>query len=105
MPPVGIARGWVCRSTRLPRRRVLGAMLDELRSLDRAPRSVRRMGRELDATVARLRHELGREPTETEIAGAMNMSETQYRHAVDQLRSVESARCESSTQPTARANR
>ena len=71
------------------RRRVLGAMLDELRSLDRAPRSVRRMGRELDATVARLRHELGREPTETEIAGAMNMSETQYRHAVDQLRSVE----------------
>lgn len=71
------------------RRRVLGAMLDELRSLDRAPRSVRRMGRELDATVARLRHELGRDPKEAEIAEAMDMTEAQYQQAVDQLRGVE----------------
>lgn len=71
------------------RRRVLGAMLDELRSLDRAPRSVRRMGRELDATVARLRHELGRDPKEAEVAEAMNMTEAQYQQAVDQLRGVE----------------
>jgi RNA polymerase sigma factor for flagellar operon FliA len=71
------------------RRRVLGAMLDELRSLDRAPRSVRRMGRELDATVARLRHELGRDPQEAEIAAAMDMTEAQYQQAVDQLRGVE----------------
>ena len=35
------------------RRRVLGAMLDELRSLDRAPRSVRRLSREYESTVAR----------------------------------------------------
>ena len=47
------------------------------------------MGRELDATVARLRHELGREPKEAEIAEAMNMTEAQYQHAVDQLRGVE----------------
>ncbi len=71
------------------RRRVLGAMLDELRSLDRAPRSLRRLGRELDSTVARLRHELGREPTESETAKAMDMSPEAYRKSVDQLRGVE----------------
>ena len=71
------------------RQRVLGAMLDELRSLDRASRSVRRLGREMDATIARQRHELGREPTETEIASAMNLSDTQYQQAVDQLRGAE----------------
>ncbi|MEQ1908923.1 MAG: sigma factor, partial [Vicinamibacterales bacterium] len=42
------------------RRRIHGAMLDALRDLDWAPRSVRKMGRTMDGTVARLRHELGR---------------------------------------------
>jgi RNA polymerase sigma factor for flagellar operon FliA len=71
------------------RRRVLGARLDELRALDRAPRSVRRMGRELETTLGRLRHELRREPTEPEIAEAMGMSEAEYQRAVDQLRGIE----------------
>ena len=71
------------------RRRVLGAMLDELRSLDRAPRSLRRLSRELDSTVARLRHELGREPNEAETADAMDMTLEAYQRSVDQLRGVE----------------
>ena len=45
------------------RRRVQGAMLDALRDLDWAPRSLRRMRRELDGAVAKLRAELKREPT------------------------------------------
>lgn len=73
------------------RRRIHGAMLDALRDLDWAPRSVRKLGRTIDGTVARLRHELGREPGETEIAGAMNVSEGEYSRLLDQLRTAELA--------------
>ena len=71
------------------RRRVQGAMLDALRDLDWAPRSLRRMRRDLDSAIARLRHELGREPTEDEIARAMSMSGEQYAKALDQIRTLE----------------
>ncbi len=71
------------------RRRVLGAMLDELRSLDRAPRSLRRLSRERDSTLAQLRSELGREPTDAEAAEAMDMSAEAYQKSVDQLRGAE----------------
>ena len=73
------------------RRRVHGAMLDSLRSMDWVPRSVRRLRRELDSTVARLRHELGREPRENEIASAMNMTAEQFDEAVDEMRALELA--------------
>ena len=71
------------------RRRVLGAMLDELRSLDRAPRSLRRLSREVESTLGKLRSELRREPTEAEVAQAMDMSEDEYQKAIEQLRGVE----------------
>jgi RNA polymerase sigma factor FliA len=73
------------------RRRIHGAMLDALRSMDWVPRSVRRLRRELDGAVAKLRHELGREPREAEIAQAMNLSDEQFDHAVEELRAVELA--------------
>src|SRR5262245_36716907 len=50
------------------RRRVHGAMIDSLRGLDWAPRSVRRMRRDLDGAIAKLRGQSQREPTEEEIA-------------------------------------
>lgn len=71
------------------RRRVQGAMLDALRDLDWAPRSLRRMRRDLDATIARLRHDLAREPEETEIADAMSLSTEEYAKVLDQVRSLE----------------
>jgi RNA polymerase sigma factor for flagellar operon FliA len=71
------------------RRRVQGAMLDALRDLDWAPRSLRKLRRDLDGAIARLRHDLGREPTDSEIAGAMNLSEAEYDRALDQVRSLE----------------
>lgn len=73
------------------RRRVHGAMLDALRELDWVPRSLRRLRRDLDSTVARLRHELGREPQEAEISTAMNMSAAQYDRALEDLRALEVA--------------
>jgi RNA polymerase sigma factor for flagellar operon FliA len=71
------------------RRRVQGAMLDALRDLDWAPRSLRRMRRDLDATIARLRHDLAREPEEEEIASAMALSPEEYAKVLDQVRSLD----------------
>jgi RNA polymerase sigma factor for flagellar operon FliA len=75
------------------RRRVNGAMLDALRELDWAPRSLRRLRREMDTAIASLRHRLGREPREEEIADAMDLamdlSVPAYEKALEQLRTLE----------------
>ncbi|GAA4738565.1 RNA polymerase sigma factor WhiG [Nocardioides endophyticus] len=54
--------------------RIRGAILDELRSIDWASRSVRRRARELDATRSHLATVLGRPATTTELAQASGMS-------------------------------
>ena len=48
--------------------RIRGAIIDELRSLDWVPRSVRSRAREIEAAQAKLEHELQRAPTEAELA-------------------------------------
>lgn len=55
--------------------RVRGAMLDELRHMDFLPRLFRRRVRERDAARARLRMELEREPTDSELAQALGITE------------------------------
>lgn len=67
------------------RRRIHGAILDALRRLDRAPRSVRRLKRNLDRTLNDLRHRLGREPVEAEIAAALSISLDEYDRMLDDL--------------------
>ena len=54
--------------------RVRGAVLDELRGIDWASRSVRRRARDLDATRSQLASILGRSPSNTEIAEAVGMT-------------------------------
>jgi RNA polymerase sigma factor for flagellar operon FliA len=54
--------------------RVRGAILDELRGIDWASRSVRRRARDLDATRAQLSSILGRTPTTQEVADAVGMT-------------------------------
>jgi RNA polymerase sigma factor for flagellar operon FliA len=71
------------------RRRVHGAMLDSLRELDWAPRSLRRMRRDVDTAIAGLRQRLKREPTEREVAEAMNLSVDDYGKVFEQLRTLE----------------
>ena len=73
------------------RRRIHGAMLDSLRELDWAPRSLRRMQRTVDSAVAQLRSDLNREPESAEIASALSVSENEYEKMLDQLRSAELA--------------
>lgn len=58
--------------------RIRGAMIDELRSRDWAPRSVRRNARLLETTLCSLEQRLGRTATEREIAAAMDLSLAQY---------------------------
>jgi RNA polymerase sigma factor for flagellar operon FliA len=71
------------------RRRVQGAMLDSLRDLDWAPRSLRRLRREVDSAVASARRRLGREPEEREIANEMSLTPAEYERALEQLRTLE----------------
>jgi RNA polymerase sigma factor for flagellar operon FliA len=73
------------------RRRVQGAMLDELRDLDWAPRSLRKLRRQVDSTIAQLRTSLGREPEEAECAKAMGMDGEKYGDTLEQLRTLEVA--------------
>lgn len=60
--------------------RIRGAMLDELRSRDWVPRSVRRNTRALDEAVRRLEQRLGRPPEDREIAAVLDISLEEYRH-------------------------
>jgi len=54
--------------------RVRGAILDELRGIDWASRSVRRRARDLDSTRAQLAGILGRTPSVQEVADAVGMT-------------------------------
>ncbi len=60
--------------TRYAATRIRGAILDELRGIDWASRSVRRRARELDETRSRLAVELGRVPSDAEVATAAGIT-------------------------------
>ena len=53
--------------------RIRGAMLDELRRLDRVPRSVRRKARQIDGTATALASVLGRDPAPSELADGLGI--------------------------------
>ncbi len=55
--------------------RIRGAMLDEIRSMDWVPRSVREKQSEVQTVRTLLEKELGREPREDELARKMGLSE------------------------------
>jgi RNA polymerase sigma factor FliA len=54
--------------------RIKGSIIDELRSLDWVPRSVRSKAREIEKVNAKLEHELHRAPTDQEMAKALHVS-------------------------------
>jgi RNA polymerase sigma factor for flagellar operon FliA len=62
--------------------RIRGAIIDELRSLDWVPRSVRSRAREIEQVQAKLEHELQRAPTEAELAAKLNMTEEELQGAL-----------------------
>ncbi|TGD70833.1 RNA polymerase sigma factor FliA [Mangrovimicrobium sediminis] len=58
--------------------RIRGAMIDELRTRDWLPRSVRRKARALDESIAHLEQKYGRPPDEREIIDYMDMDVDEY---------------------------
>jgi RNA polymerase sigma factor FliA len=59
--------------------RIKGSIIDELRSMDWVPRSVRARAREIEAAQAKLEHELQRAPTEEELAAKLGIGEEELR--------------------------
>lgn len=68
--------------------RVRGAILDELRAQDWVPRSIRDKAKMLDKTMANLENELGRSPTDEEVAAALKCSVDEFHDLVNQVRPV-----------------
>ncbi|MGN6390033.1 MAG: RNA polymerase sigma factor FliA [Burkholderiaceae bacterium] len=59
--------------------RIRGAMLDELRSSDWLPRSMRQNMRKIEVAISTLQQRLGRSPKETEIAKQLKLSLEAYQ--------------------------
>jgi len=64
--------------------RIRGAIIDALRSLDRLPRSVRQKAKDADKALVDLTQDLGRDPSDEEVAAAMGLTLEAYRkHLID----------------------
>lgn len=65
--------------------RIKGAIIDELRSLDWVPRSVRYKARELDKAYQALEAKLGRSPSDEEVAQHLGVSVPELHEVVSQI--------------------
>jgi RNA polymerase sigma factor for flagellar operon FliA len=65
--------------------RIKGAILDELRSADWIPRTVRAKGRSVERAFSELESRLGRSPSESELAAALGYTEGQLQQVLGQL--------------------
>lgn len=66
--------------------RIRGSMIDELRQSDWMPRSARSSMRKIEQAISTLQHQLGRQPTEGEIARAMNLPLAEYQSLLGDAR-------------------
>jgi len=69
--------------------RIRGAMLDELRSQDWLPRSVRSKTKSIEQAIHQLGHRLLRAPTEAEIAEELGMPLASYQELLEEARGVQ----------------
>lgn len=65
--------------------RIRGAIIDELRSLDWVPRSVRQKARDVERAYATLQNSLGRIPTDEEVAEELDISVSALRQIFRQV--------------------
>jgi RNA polymerase sigma factor for flagellar operon FliA len=66
--------------------RIRGSMIDELRHTDWMPRSARQSMRKIEQAISVLQHQLGRQPSETEIAEAMKIPLDEYQSMLGDAR-------------------
>src|SRR5437588_12753326 len=62
--------------------RIKGSIIDELRSLDWVPRSVRARARQIERANAVLENRLHRAPTDAEVAAELDMSMDEFQDAL-----------------------
>jgi RNA polymerase sigma factor FliA len=65
--------------------RIKGSIIDELRSLDWVPRSVRSRARQIERAIAELESRLGRAPTDEEIAAKVGISEDDLDESLSEI--------------------
>ena len=68
--------------------RIKGAILDSLRNLDWAPRSLRKKSKELEKVLHDLEQRLGRPATDKDICDEMNISLEEFYELVDQIKGL-----------------
>jgi RNA polymerase sigma factor for flagellar operon FliA len=68
--------------------RIKGAILDQLRSLDWVPRSVRQKGRQLENAYVDVERRVGRTATENEVAESMGLEMDKFHTLVNQVRGI-----------------
>ena len=62
--------------------RIKGSIIDELRSLDWVPRSVRARARQIEKANAKLEHQLHRAPTDQEMADKLEVSVEEFQESL-----------------------
>jgi len=65
--------------------RIKGAIIDELRSIDWVPRSVRAKARAIERAYSKLENELHRSPEDKEVAAELGVSETDLASTLGQI--------------------
>ena len=68
--------------------RVKGAILDQLRSLDWVPRSIRQKSRRLEQAYAEVEQRKGRQATEAEIAESLGIDMEEFHFLLNQVRGI-----------------
>ncbi|MBS1958670.1 MAG: FliA/WhiG family RNA polymerase sigma factor [Bdellovibrionales bacterium] len=68
--------------------RIRGAILDELRSQDWVPRSVREKAKILERAYSKIEQEKGRQATDDEVCISLGMTTEQYHDMLNEVRSV-----------------
>ena len=69
--------------------RIRGAIIDEIRSLDWAPRSLRSMARKVGAAKDKLRHEQGKEPSSEDISEEIGTTPEQIEGVMAQIQTAQ----------------
>jgi RNA polymerase sigma factor for flagellar operon FliA len=65
--------------------RIKGAIIDELRSIDWVPRSVRAKARAIERAISKLENELRRSPEDAEVAAELEWTDGELAHTLSQI--------------------
>lgn len=66
--------------------RIRGAIIDGLRAMDWVPRGTRARAKELETRIYDLTNELGRNPSDAEVAAALDLSTERYYELLDEVK-------------------